>query len=262
MADEPKDGSEITLERMMALRTATEAVSAWVRKEAEDRLACLRPLLLPRRLLGDHVKSPVHEDVKDADRAFSELQAAYREVSGVPFKLPSRLDSPIDPISTDLVLHRWEYTHEARGDDESRLLSVKSPLSWILMHEAPISLSQARQMLVGGAGRSDADLKQFAINALVMKQILDRNPALTRLFEALRLKTTVVDSPETGKLPLVKLTASIPTFRPSDRVILGATRLSGIPIFEEVLDVDAVKSFPDPYRDRILELIGPAALKG
>jgi hypothetical protein len=262
MADESKNGTEITLERMMTLRAATEAVSGWVRKEAEDRLACLRPLLLPRRLLGDHVKSPVHDDVKDADKAFAELQSAYREVAGTPFKLPGRLDSPVDPISTDLVLHRWEYTHEARDEGDSRSLSVKSPLSWILMHEAPISLSQARQMLAGGAGRSDADLKQFAVNALVMKQILDRSPALIRLLDALRLKVAITESPETGKLPLVKLTSPIPTFRPSDHVILGATRLSGIPIFEELLDVDAARSLPDAYRDRMLELIGPSVLAG
>ena len=262
MADAPKDGREITLEQMMSLRAATEAVSAWVRKEAEDRLACLRPLLLPRRLLGDHVKSPVHEDVKDADKTFAELQAAYREISGAPFRLPNRLDSPVEPISTDLVLHRWEYLHEVNVDGESRTLSVRSPLSWVLMHEAPISLSQARQMLAGGAGRSDSDLKQFALNALVMKQLMDRNPALGRLLEALRLRVSIVESPETGKLPLVKVTAPIPTFRPSDRVILSATRLSGIQIFEELLDAEAARSLADPYRERVVELIGPETLPG
>jgi hypothetical protein len=260
MADESKNGSEISLERMMTLRAATEAVSAWVRKEVNDRLACLRPLVLARRLLGDHVKSPVHEDVKDADKAFAELQAAYREVSGNPFRLPGRLDSPIDPISTDVVLHPWEYTHQPQGESEGRSLTVRAPLSWVLMHEAPVVLSQARQMLAGGASRSEGDLKRFAIHALVMKMILDRNPSLVRLLEALRLAVEIVESPETGKLPLVKLTAPIPTFRPSDRVVLSATRLSGIPIFEELLDVDGAKNLEDPFRARVLELIGPAAL--
>ncbi len=262
MADEPKHGMEITLDRMIALRAATEAVSVWVRREAEDRLACLRPLLLPRRLLGDHVKSPVREDVQDADKAFAELQAAFREISAAPFRLPSRLDSPIDAISTDLVLYRFEYLHEVSVDGESRRLTVQSPLSWVLMHEAPIDLSQARQMLAGGAGRSDADLRQFAVNALVMKQLMERNPALGRLLEALRLRVAIVESPGTGKLPLVQVSSPIPTFRPSDRVMLSATRLSGIPIFEELLDLDGAKNLADPYRDRVLDLIGPAALTG
>ncbi len=262
MADESKHGTEITLDRMIALRAATEAVSSWARKDAEDRLACLRPLLLPRRLLGDHVKSPVHEEIKDADKVFAELQAAYRETSGAPFRLPSRLDSPVDPISTDLVLHRFEYLHEVSADGESRTLTVRSPLSWVLMHEAPISLSQARQMLAGGAGRSDADLRQFAVNALVMRQLVERNPALLRLLEALRLRVAIVESPETGKLPLVRVSSPIPTFRPADRVILSATKLSGIPIFEELLDVDGARNLGDPYRERVLELIGSAALAG
>jgi len=262
MADQPRHGTEITLDRLMTLRSATEAVSKWVRKEVEDRLDCLRPLLLPRRLLGDHVKSAAHEDVKDADKTFTDLQAAFREVAGAPFKLAARLDSPIDAISTDIALYPWEYAYQAAGDNESRALTVKSPLSWVLMHAAPISLSQARQMLVGGAGRSDADLKQFAINALVIKQMLDRNPALVRLLEALRLTVEIVGLPETGKLPLVKLTAPIATFRPSDSLIVSATKLSGISIFEELLDVDAAKTFKDPFGERLIELIGPAALAG
>ena len=142
MSAEPKHGLEITLERMMILRAATQEVSAWILREAEERLGCLRPLLLPRKLLGGHLKSPVHEEVKDADKAFSELQAAFREVAGAPFKLTGRLDSPIDPIATDLALYVWEYAYRPEGSDASRPVTVKSPLSWVLMHAAPVSLSR------------------------------------------------------------------------------------------------------------------------
>jgi hypothetical protein len=254
MAAETHDGREMTLDEMMALRAATEAVSAWLRREVEDRLECLRPLMLPRRHLGDHVKSPAHEDVKEADKNFADLQAAYRDVSGAPFKLPSRLDSPIDSLPTSLALHPWEYSHEARGGAESKPLTVRSPLSWILMHAAPLSFSQARQMLAGEAGRSDADLRQFVLSALVTKLVFDRNPPIPRMLAALRLRVDFVTCPETAKLPLVRLTAPFPTFRPADALILRATKLSGIPIFEELLDLEAARAIEDPLKAKVVDL--------
>lgn len=252
---EGSDGREITLEQLMTFRAATERISSWLRQQTEDRLETLRPLLMPRRFLGHHVRSAVPEDVKDADQIFAELQAGFREVSGEPFRLPGRLDSPVDAIPQQLVLHPWEYSHDARGDGETRPLTVKSPVSWVLLHSSALSLSQARQMLAGKTGRSDAELKQFAVCAVFMKILFDRNPGLVRLFEALRFRINTVPSPETGKLVFVRLTSEVPAFRPADSVIVNATRLSGVPIFEELVDVDAALALPDPLRNRVAALV-------
>jgi len=250
----PAGGREITIEQLMTLRAATEAASTWLRTEIEDRLDTLRPLLAPRRFLGEHVRSSVREDAADADRTFGELQASFRAIAGEPLRLSGRLESPLDPISGKLELHAWEYLHEASNGQETRRVTVKSPVSWVLLHATNITLSQARQMLAGGAGRSDADLRQIAVSALLMKILFDRMPGLTRLFGALRVRVDLVTAPETGRLPLVRLTSSIPSFRPADAAILSATRLSGVPIFEELVDVEATADLEDPIRAKLTQL--------
>jgi hypothetical protein len=257
MADDTQ-GREITLEQMMALRAPTEAISSWLRSELEDRLETLRPLLAPRRFLGQHLRSAQSLEVKGADKLFDDLQATYKEAGGEPLKLSTRLGSPLDPIPTDLALHSWEYTHEASEGSDSRRVTVKSPVSWVLTYAGPLSLAQVRQMATGAAPRDDAQLRQFVINACVMKLALARSAGLTRLLQALRIRVNVTTSPETGKLPLVQLLSSVPAFRPSDNVVLSATRLSGVPTFEEVVDVQGVSAIEDPLRAKVAALAGGA----
>lgn len=257
MADDTQ-GREITLEQMMALRAPTEAISSWLRSELEDRLETLRPLLAPRRFLGHHLRSAQSLEVKGADKLFDELQATYKQAAGEPLKLSTRLGSPLDPIPTDLTLHTWEYTHDASEGSDSRRITVKSPVSWVLTYASPLGLAQARQMATGAAPRDEAQLRQFAINACVMKLALARSTGLTRLLQALRIRVSVTTSPETGKLPLTQLLSCVPAFRPSDNVVLSATRLSGVPTFEELVDVQGTSAIEDPLRAKVTALAGGA----
>jgi hypothetical protein len=48
----------------------------------------------------------------------------------------------------------------------------------------------------------------------------------------------------------------VPSFRPSDEVILAATRFSGVPAFIELIDVEAARMLPDPLKARIEEILG------
>lgn len=255
MPEDPH-GREITLEQMLALRTATEAVSAWLRSELEERLEGLRPLLHPKRFLGDHVKSSSREEAKDADRVFESLQAAYKDAAGSPLKLPGRIDTPLEGIQTRFDLHPWEYAHETAGGAGARRIAVKSPVSWVLTHSSGTALAQIRQAVTGATARNDAEIRQFAINAILMKIIFERTQGLAKIFEAMRYHVEIATSPETGRLPMVRLTSCVPAFRPADGVMLSAVRLSGVPIFEELVDVDALQSMPDPIRDKALALAG------
>jgi len=245
---------EITLDQMMTLRASTEAVGSWLRTELEDRLETIRPLLAPRRFLGEHIKSAFAEEVRDADKTFQALQSAYREISGEPLRVSSRLDSPIDPIPGDLQVHSWEFAHQPSGASGAHSIMIKSPVTWVLTYASPVSWGQIRQMLTGTAPRNEAQIKQFAVSAVVLKMALDRNPGITRLLKALRLQVEFVTVGETGKLPVVRLGAPVPAFRPVDSVILNATRLSGVTIFEELIDPEAVAKIDDPFRARLLEL--------
>lgn len=110
-------------------------------------------------------------------------------------------------------------------------------------------------MMTGEANRSDPNLKKFVTHTMVMGAIFDRSPGLTRLLGALRVKVDRPKSSLTGNLTYVRLTAEVPSFRPTDEVIHNATSLSGVSIFEELVDVDAVANMEDPIRAKLSQLI-------
>jgi len=58
-----------------------------------------------------------------------------------------------------------------------------------------------------------------------------------------------------GGLPVVILKAPIESFLPSDDFILKITQLSGIPAFQEIIDLDAVEKMPDPLRKTLQQAI-------
>jgi hypothetical protein len=61
--------------------------------------------------------------------------------------------------------------------------------------------------------------------------------------------------PELHNLPTPTLSFSLPSFRPSDDLILEATAFSGIPAFIELIDVAAVGDIADPLKARVDELV-------
>jgi hypothetical protein len=254
MSDEAP-GREITLDELVSLRDKTQAVSKWLLSEVEDRLDTLRPLLLPKRLLGDQIRGSSQVQAQHAEQTYDKLKAAYAGVAGEPLRLPGQLESPVEPIPNKLVLYPWEYTHELDVNGQKQQLTIRSPTSWVLMHAPPIGLSEARQMFAGKANRSDQNLRKFAVHVLVMGAIFDRSAGLSRLLGALRFRVDRATAPETGKLSFVRLTSEVPSFRPSDAVISNATRLSGVSIFEELVDVDRIAGLEDPLRKKIAELI-------
>jgi len=248
-------GRQITLEDLVKLRAKTQKVSKWLRSELEDRLDALRPLLLPKRLLGEYIRGSASMQAKDGEKIYDGLKASYAGIAGEPLRLPGQLESPIEPIPNQLVLHPWEYTHKMNVNGGAQTLTVRSPVSWVLMHAPPIGLSEARQMISGAANRSDANVKKFATHALVIKTIFDRAPGLARILDAMRVKVDYPTSPVTGKLTYVRLTAGVPSFRPTDEIIHNATSLSGVSVFEELVDVEAVSTLEDPVRKKLSDLI-------
>ena len=62
-------------------------------------------------------------------------------------------------------------------------------------------------------------------------------------------------NPGLGDLPLVVISSCIPSFRPSDDLVLATTTLSGVPAFIELIDVDAIRQLKDPLKPRLEEFL-------
>jgi hypothetical protein len=111
-------------------------------------------------------------------------------------------------------------------------------------------------MVSGAEPAQPDDMRQSLINHLAMVIFLRHYPALTQLLHDLRYDVEIRELPELGGLPIVILKAPIETFLPPDDFILQITQLSGIPAFQELIDLDAVESIPDPLRESLKSAIG------
>src|SRR5262245_39142033 len=254
MDETPSAEKTLTFEQLADLRDKTEAISQFLQKQLRSHLETLRPLLAPRRLLGKY--TGVKEDIVGAERAFAQLQEQFKGVCSKPFALPPELDDgPLSHIDNRVDLYPWEYSYQAKSEREVKPVIISSPVRWVLTYSSEYTPSQLIQTLSGKETRRSDSVRQFVVNALVMHAMLAKFPGITQLLSDLRYDIRTEKSPSLGELLLVTIRSCLPSFRPADSLILAATRLSGIPGFIELLDIDAVHSLPDPLRLRIEELL-------
>ncbi len=253
MAELSDTAKALTFEQLVDLREKTEAISQFLYKRLKGHLETLRLLLAPRRLLGKYVG--VKEDVVGADKAFAQLQEIYRGVCGKPFALSTELDEgPLKLLENRFELYPWEYIHQAKSERETKAVTITSPVRWVLTYSAGYTLSQVLQAVVGKEQRQTDALRQFVVNVLVMHLVLAKYPGIAQLLTDLRYQVGVDKSSRLGELPLVTLSACLPSFRPSDQLILTATRFSGVPAFIELIDVDMLDTLHDPLKQHLEEI--------
>jgi len=248
MSDEPQKA--LTLQELPEVRRRTEGIAQLLHDQLTHHLDVLWPLLAPERLLGKATGAKI--DVPGADMALADLQRRYKEFVPKPFELPSELDSQwLTLIGNRLKLHQWDYIHLANSDREPKPITMTSPVRWILSYGSNYTVAQAKAVLSGKESRRVEYIRQFVVNALVMNQVIAKNPGLVHLFADLRYEIKMDFSPELGRLPLVTITSCLPSFRPADDLIIAATGFSGVPAFIELLDLGAVRNLQDPLKQRI-----------
>ena len=198
----------------------------------------------------------VKEDVVGSDRAFAQLQEQYKGVCAKPFALPQELDAdPLSNIDNRLDLYSWEYTHQGQGERESKLITITSPVRWVLSYSSEYTLSQVTQTLASREQRRSDAIHQFVVNALVMHAMLAKFQGIAQLLTDLRYDIQTEKSPALGDLPLVTIRSCLPSFRPADNLMLTAIRFSGVPAFIELIDVEALRTLPDPLKLRIEKIL-------
>ena len=245
--------SIMNLEELLGFREITERISSFLHKRLKDHLATLSTLLAPGRVLGKHVGT--RDSVPRAEDALAELTEKYKLARGGPFDLKEDLDGEaLTAIGAGIQVYPYEYSHEAQGAKAAKKISMTSPIRWVVTYGADYSLSQFRNaLLVPGERRSQA-VRQFVVNALAFQVVLGRNPSVGQLLGDLRYESSVKPIPGIDKLPMTVLSIPLPSFRPADELLLTAIRISGVPAFIELIDINAVRSLEDPLRMRIEEL--------
>lgn len=254
MEESGRKAGTLTFEQLADLRQRTEAIAGLLTTRLQGHLEALRPLFAPRRLLGKYADRK--EDVAGSEKALLQVREKFKEACGSPFTLTPDLDEDIlSRIENRPELYPWEYTHEAKTDGENKALTITSPVRWVLTYGSGFTLSQVRQAVASHHDSGSNPIRQFVVNVVVMQLFLARYPGIVQLLTDLRYEVQVEKCPGLGALPFVTISSCVPSFRPEDRLILMATRFSGIPTFIELVDIDAVHSLQDPLKLRIEEIL-------
>jgi hypothetical protein len=243
-------------QQILHLRKLTRALADAVRGQLKDHLAALTPVFRPHRVLGDYVQG-VKEGLRGPEQALQELRSIYSAAASVkPFHLLNlnELRPPIELANTTLEFTPVEYTHQAKTDSQSKTVLVTAPFRWVLSYSGfgPGRLKQ----LLASRDRKNEDLHQFVLHYAVLHLVVSRQPGIGRLLEALRFPLSSGKLPEFGALPIVFLSSCISTVVPPDEVVIESTEISGQGVFEEVVDMEALRDLRDPVREKLLEIAG------
>jgi len=103
--------------------------------------------------------------------------------------------------------------------------------------------------------RTHDELQQFVLHYLMMNTVVSKQAGLSQILHALHFPITTERSPEFGDLPLTYISSSISTIRLPDEVITESTEISGMDVFEEVVNADDVAKLRDPLKEALTELL-------
>ncbi len=241
------------LPRLLTLRKLTRAVTEILRGQMKEHLTTIAPLLRPKNVLGEYIKSNAREMVPNANLAFKDVQTLYETVAtNKPFLLAKELDAALDVMNTTIEITPMEYRYEAQTENQHKALTVTSPLKNILTYTgyAPTKLKE----LLADRYRQPEKVQEFIVHYLALHVTITRQPGLARMLEALHFPLTTMRLPEFGELPITCLAASITTIRPPDDVLIESTEFSGLDAFEEVVNVADITNLRDGLKEQLIAL--------
>jgi hypothetical protein len=252
MGNETVPRKDLDSQKFLQIRQATEKISSALETRLKGHLNVLRPLFIARKLFGNFVESSDMREVPRSDKAFAELQEKYASICGNPFDLPKKLQAPIPPISNQLEITPMQYMLRSSGSG-SKGTKVTCPTKWILSYRSDCPVNRLRAMLEGKETRQADDMRQCLVDHLALVIFFQYYPGLTQLFEDLRYDVETMTLADLGGLPVVVFKAPIETFLPPDEFIQQVTQLSGIPAFQEIIDLEELENISDPLKEMLKE---------
>jgi hypothetical protein len=246
---------DFSISRVLLLRKITREISNHLLGQLKEQLATLSPLFRPRRILGDYIESGSSEPVADAEKNFAVVADLYAKAAVKPLELPRPLRPPVKPIGMALEVYPWEYTVNYAVGGRTHAVTVTSPFRWVLSYSSGLSLSRLRLGLAGREERKVEDIQQFVIRCCVMRAILSRFGGVVKLLEGLRWEVRNESVPDLPSLPLATLSAPLRSQLPPENVVIESTELSGMALFEELVDMECLHQIPDPLAEKVNSIL-------
>lgn len=245
--------SSDTTQSLLTRRKLTRAVAEAAKVRLTEHLTAVMPLLRPAAVLGENVHGGLREPSKRTDRALKTLLALYERVATAPpFNLPREVKPPFNVGSGALEITPVDYEHVASVGSAARTIVVRSPLTYVLSYTgwSPAKVKE----IAANKMRSTDELQKAVLSYLALHVIVNEQPELVRVFDALRFPITQTSMAGLGELPITRIGLAVPTTRPSDAVLIESAELTGMDAFEELVDIDDVEALADPLHTHLREL--------
>jgi hypothetical protein len=247
------DGRD-SIQSLLVQRKLTRAIAETARAQMTEYLTALAPLLRPKTVLGDYIHGSAKESTRRSEKAYKELQALYASVAPtLPFSLPPDLSPPLSFGGVGLDITPVEYAHVITSGDDTRTITVRKPLTWVLTY-AGYGPARLPDLLASKQRRAGDELQQFVLGYALLRVVIENSPGLAQMCQALHFPLTSTTSSEYGALPITRIGLGVETSLPSDAVILETAELTGMDAFEEVVNVQDLSSLRDPFKDRLLDV--------
>jgi hypothetical protein len=238
---------DIQLDQLTGMRDASQKISQSLHQLLSAHLKTLTPLFAPRKVLGEFMESAFKDKVPGADKQFAKLEERYKALCQSPFGIPPKLITPIPNIKNQLILYPWCYPYTI-GET---VLSVRSPVRWVLAYGASYDLPKLLADHLAGEKPRPEDIKTLLLTTLTMSALVDMSPGLKELIAGLNFEIGIEHSSIAGELPFIVISAPLSAFRPQDDMMKIVSQLSGTPVFEELVDVEEIPGLEHPFKARL-----------
>ncbi|MCU7906322.1 MAG: hypothetical protein KZQ76_10870 [Candidatus Thiodiazotropha sp. (ex Epidulcina cf. delphinae)] len=246
--------------RLLELRKLTRSISARIETDLNAYLSTLAPLFSPLSILGEHIRGGYKTPLKGAEKAFRDLKGRFQSIAGQkPFSLSTEISSPLDVFAATPALTPVEYPYTAVLDSKTAHLSVTSPLKWVLSYPG-MHPKKLLDLLSGNRNQVRDELSHVLLQCLTLELVLENRPGLVNLLEGLRFHLETTHLEGLGELPVVLISCPVSTMLPSDEIIIQNTEISGIPSFEEIINISDIRDISDPLQQSILSITQDVSL--
>ncbi len=168
------------IQHLLALRKLTRGMADVLRGQMKELLSTLAPLLHPKVVFGNYVDGETYGTSRTGEKAFKEFRELYHTVAqSRPYNLPLEFKSPLEVINPQLEMTPLEYTHVATIGNESKTITVTSPLKWALTYSG---FSPGRlKTLLAERKRTGDELQQFVLHYLMMHIVVSKQVGVAQI---------------------------------------------------------------------------------
>jgi hypothetical protein len=240
--------------RILELRKLTRSISDKIETDLKGYLSTLGPLFSPAPILGEYIRGGSKTPIKGAETAFRELKSRYQAIAAQkPFSLQTDLASPLDVFAATPSLTEVAYPYIVNQGGKSTALTVTSPLKWVVSYP-DLDPKRLLGILQGNRNQLQDELSHALLQSLTMNLVLEKRPGIVNILQGLRFNLDTIQYEGLGELPVTVITCPLSTLLPADDIIIQSTEISGIPSFEEIINIDNIRQLSDPLQQSILTI--------